>query len=222
MDSNNTTILALALGIPSATFLSIAFFIALRIQHRQLQAREDPTPTVPTTPPTPPNPADPYYGISLEQRPPRILAPLPHRPIPINNFNRVADSDQGRVSESISPIILEARPPIPPRRHAPIIVLSTTATAEDTPYAPRSPSPGEYAHYRDNGRGFDVGHDIRVTAPPTRDHTWDANPAAPSAPVSPSEFWDNITIPYSAYFLSPHDGSPEHRTPPPASAYMQH
>ncbi len=67
-----------------------------------------------------------------------------------------------------------------------------------------------------------MGHDIRVTAPPTHDHTWDADPAAPSAPVSPSEFWDNITIPLSAYIPAPRDGSPEHRTPPPVSAYTQH
>ncbi len=81
MDSNNATILALSLGIPSATFLSIAFLLALRIQHRQLQAREILTPTVPTVPddiPAPPSPpVDPYYGIPLEQRPPRVLAPLP-------------------------------------------------------------------------------------------------------------------------------------------------
>ncbi len=67
-----------------------------------------------------------------------------------------------------------------------------------------------------------MGHDIRVTAPPTRDHTWDADPAAPSAPVSPSEFWDNITIPLSAYIPNPRNGSPEHRTPPPVSEYTQH
>ncbi len=96
----------------------------------------------------------------------------------------------------------------------PIVVVSPTISAEDPPYAPRSPSPGEYTHYRENGRGFDVGRDIRVTAPPNHDHTWDANPPAPSAPVSPSEFWDNITIPYSAYFPAPRDGSPEHRTLP--------
>ncbi len=50
MDSNDATILALSLGIPSATFLSIAFLLALRIQHRQLQARETPTPHSPYSP----------------------------------------------------------------------------------------------------------------------------------------------------------------------------
>ncbi len=79
MDSNDATILALALGIPSATLLSIAFLLALRIEHRQLQARRIRNPTVPTNSPAPsPPPVDPYYGIPLEQRPPRILAPLPH------------------------------------------------------------------------------------------------------------------------------------------------
>ena len=67
-----------------------------------------------------------------------------------------------------------------------------------------------------------MGRDIRVTAPPTHDHTWDADPAAPSAPVSPSKFWDNITIPLSTYIPAPRNGSPEHRTPPPLSPYTQH
>ncbi len=221
MDSNDATILALALGIPSATFLSIAFLLVLRIQHRQLQAWRILNPTVSTNSPTPPSPVDPYYGIPLEQRPPRIVAPLPRWPIPLNEFNRAAGSEE-RPAESISPSIPPPRPPTPPRRHMPVIIISPTTTTEDSLYAPRSLSPGEYTHYWDNGRGFDVGHDIRVTAPPTCDHTWDANPAAPSAPVSPSEFWDNITIPYSTYFPAPRDGSPEHRTPPPASAYTQH
>ncbi len=116
----------------------------------------------------------------------------------------------------------ERRPPTPPRRRQPIIILSPSTTATDSPADDRSPSPGEYGHYRDNGRGFDVGRDIRVTAPPARDHTWDANPTTPSAPVSPSEFWDNITIPLSAYFPAPCDGSPEHRTPPPSTNTLQH
>ncbi len=63
-----------------------------------------------------------------------------------------------------------------------------------------------------------MGHDTRTITPhDTRDHTWDDNPPAPSALVSPSEFWDNITIPYSTYFPAPHDGLPDHQTPPPAA-----
>ncbi len=212
MDSNDTMILALALGIPSATLLSIAFLLALRIQHRQLLARGTPNPTVPTNSPVPsPPPVDPYYGIPLKQRPPRIIAPLPYRPIPINDFARVARSEEVRTSESSAPVIPEERPPAPPRRRKPIIILSPSISTQDPTHAPRSPTPGEYAHYRSNGRGFDVGRDLRVTAPhDTCDHTWDADPPAPLAPVSPNEFWDNITIPYSAYFPAPHDGSPNH------------
>ncbi len=159
MDSNDATILTLALGIPSATFLSIAFLLVLRIQRQQLQARRIPNPMVPTNSPAPPSPIDPYYGIPLEQRPPRIVAPLPHRPIPLNKFNRVARSEEGSL-ELISPILHVLRPPTPPRRCTPVIVISPTTTTEDPPYAPRSPSPGEYAHYRENSRGFDVGRDI--------------------------------------------------------------
>ncbi len=223
MDSNDATILALALGIPSTTLLSIAFLLALRIQHRQLQARRIPNPTVPTNFPAPsPPPVDPYYGIPLEQRPPRILAPIPQQPIPLREFDRIVRTSEGRISESTSPVIPETRPSTAPRRHTPIVILSPTNSTNDPPDAPQSPTPSEYAYYRDNDRGFDVGHDIRVTAPPTRDHTWDADPPAPSALVSPNEFWDNITIPLSAYIPNPRDGSPEHRTPPPDSAYTQH
>ncbi len=224
MDSNNATILALALGIPCATVLSIACLLTLRISHRQLLARRIRNPTVPTNSPAPPSPppVDPHYGIPLEQRPPRILAPLPRRPIPLDKYNRVARSEEDRNSESTHSTIPPPRPPTPPRRRTPVIVVSPTVTTEDSPYAPRSPSPGEYARYRNNGRGFDVGRNIRVTTPPTHDHTWDANPTTPSAPVSPSEFWDNITIPLSAYIPAPRDGSPEHRTPPPVTATSQH
>ena len=217
MDSNNATILALALGIPCATVLSIACLLTLRILHRQLLARRIRNPTVPTNSPAPsPPPVDPYYGIPLEQRPPRILTPLPRRPISIDSLARVARQEtvDGGISRSVSTEVPEGNPPTPPRRRQPIIILSPSTTAVESPSVDPSPSPGEYAHYRDNGRGFDVGRDIRVTAPPTRDHTWDANPPAPSALVSPSEFWDNITIPLSAYIPAPRDGLPEYRTLP--------
>ena len=224
MDSNNATILALALGIPCATLLSVACLLTLRISHRQLLAHRIRNPTVPTNSPTPsPPPVDPYNGILLDQRPPRILAPLPYRPISLDSLARVARQEaDGRIARSVSTEVPEGRPPTPPRRHTPIVVLSPTTSTEDSSGVPRSPTPGEYAHYQENGRGFDVGRNIRVTAPPTRDHTWDADPPAPSAPVSPSEFWDNVTIPLSAYIPAPRDGSPEHRTPPPVSPYTQH
>ncbi len=167
MDSNDATILALALGIPSATLLSIAFLLALRIQHRQLQAQRTPNPTVPTNTPAPsPPPVDPYYGILLEQRPPRILAPLPHRPIPLDDFARVARQEEVRVPEPIPIENSEGGSSAPPRRCEPIIILSPSTTTTESPAVPRSPTPGEYGHYRNNGRGFDVGRDIRVTAPP--------------------------------------------------------
>ncbi len=119
MDSNNATILALSLGIPSATLLSIAFLLVLRIEYRQLQARRIPNPTVPTNSPAPPSPVDPYYGIPLEQRPPRILAPLPRRPIPLDEYNRVARSEDRGDSEATNPDIPLPRPPTPsPQAHA--------------------------------------------------------------------------------------------------------
>ncbi len=136
MKNNDTTILALALGIPSATLLSIALLLAFRFQYRPLQRREFPTPTVSTNSPAPTDLVDLYYGIPLEQRPPRIIAPIPRRPILLDDFDRVAGSEEGGVPELISPIIPERRPPTPPGRHTPIIVVSPTTSAEDPPYAP--------------------------------------------------------------------------------------
>ncbi len=49
--------------------------------------------------------------------------------------------------------------------------------------------------------------------PPTT-ITRDTNPTASSAPVSPSEFWDNVTIPLSAYIPAPSNDSPEYRGAP--------
>ncbi len=211
MENSNTQTLAIALGIPSATLISIILILVVRFHHKSQRRIENPTPTILTnSPATSTDVVDPYYGILLEQRPPRIVTPLPHRPIPINNFTRIAELFEGGIPELIHPDIPEEESPTPPGRREPIIILSPTTSTEDPPYAPRSPSPGDYTHYRENGQGFDMGHDIRVTAPPSRDHTWDANPAAPSAPVSPSEFWDNITIPYSTYFAAPRNGSPDH------------
>ncbi len=187
MDSNNATILALALGIPCATVLPIACLLTLRISHRQLLACRIRNPTVPTNSPAPsPPPVDPYYGIPLEQRPPRILAPLPRRPISIDDLARAAGQEavDGGISRSVSTEVPEGNPPTPPRRRQPIIVLSPSNTAAESPSINPSPSPGKYGHYRNNGRGFDVGRDIRVTAPSTHDSTWDANPTAPSAQLA--------------------------------------
>ncbi len=187
MDRNNATILALSLGIPCATVLSIACLLTFRITHRQLLARRIRNPTVPTNSPAPPSPppVDPYYGIPLEQRPPRILAPLPRRPIPLNEYDRAARSEESGNSESTHSTIPLPRPPAPPRRRAPVIILSPTVTTEDPPHASRSPSPGEYAH-RDNRRRCDMGRDIRVTAPPTHDHTRDAILQHPQPLLAPT------------------------------------
>ncbi len=219
MDSNNATILALALGIPCATVLSIACLLTLRISHRQWLARRIRNPTVPTNSPAPsPPPVDPYYGIPLEQRPPRILAPLPHRPIPLDDLARVArqEGDRG-ISRSVSTETPEGRPPTPPRRRQPIIIISPSTTAAESPSVDRSPSPGKHGHYRNNDRRLDVGRDIRVTAPSTHDHTGNANPAAPSAPISPSEYWDNVTILSAPIFQHPATAHPSAEHLPPRS-----
>ncbi len=220
MDSNDATILALSLGIPSATLLSIAFLLVLRIEYRQLQARRIPNPTVPTNSSAPHSPVDPYYGIPLEQRPPRILTPLPRRPIPLNEYNmsRAVRKRTGILSRLILPSLRQGLLPLPTGAR-----LSSSSPPPSLLRIPHTPFDLPHpASTRENGRGFDVGRNIRVTAPPTRDHTWDANPTAPSAPVSPSEFWDNVTIPLSTYIPAPCDGSPEHRTPPPITATTQH
>ncbi len=49
-----------------------------------------------------------------------------------------------------------------------------------------------------------MGHNIRPAAPTTCYDPWAnrINATAPSAPISPNKFWDNVTIPYSAYFPS--------------------
>ncbi len=79
------------------------------------------------------------------------------------------------------------------------------------------PSPGTYARFAARVGGFEVGRDIRPVAPATNYDTWaDRNPTPPpAAGVASSEFWDNVDIPYSAYFPSPRANSPNHRTPPP-------
>ncbi len=216
MENNNAHIIAISLGIPSTTLLSIALLLAFRFCYRPLQWVD----ASPTTPTVTTNQTESTDGIPLQQRSPGIVAPVPRWPILINDFTRVTGETED-ISESVPSVIPERRPPTPPRRHTPIIVISPTSSTDSLPYAPQSPSPGEYTCYRADRRGFDVGRDIRVTAPlDTRNHSWDVNPPAPLPPVSPSEFWDNITIPYSAYFPAPPDVSPAHRTPPPA-AYWQ-
>ncbi len=148
---------------------------------------------------------------------PESSHPIPQWPILINRFIREQEGDK-ILFEETSPVILERRPPTPPRRRMPIVILSPTSSADSTPYAPRSPSPGTYAQFvTQSGIGFDVGRDIRPIAPITSYDPWaDRNTApAPPAKMDASEFWDNVKIPYSAYFPSDHR-SPGHWTLPPA------
>ncbi len=98
----------------------------------------------------------------------------------------------------------------------PIIVITPTGSADSTPYVPQTPSPGMYAQFTEDNRGFNVGCDIRPVAPTTSYDPWaDRNAAtAPAAKMDASEFWDNINIPYSAYFPSNHS-SPAHQLTKP-------
>ncbi len=162
------------------------------------------------------NQTDSDNGILLQQRPPRIVAPIPCRPIPINDFLR---EEGGEVfTEEASPVIPERRPPTPPQRHMPVIILTPTGSPNTAPYAPRTPSPSTYAQYANDNWGHNVGHDTRPIAPTTSYDPWAYRDTTttPSAAIAPDKFWDNVDIPYSAYFPSDRR-SPDHRTPPPSS-----
>ncbi len=104
----------------------------------------------------------------------------------------------------------------------PVIPIATAETPQYTPYVPRTPSPGTYARFAARVGGFEVGRDIRPVAPATNYDVWaDRNPTPPPATgIASSEFWDNVDIPYSAYFPSPRANSPNHRTPPPEALPM--
>ncbi len=207
MENDDARIIAISLGIPSATLLSIALILAIRFRYRPLRWIEVPNPTVTT------NQTDSNNGILLEQRPPWIIAPIPRRPIQINNFLR---EEGGEIlSEETSPVILERRPPTPPRRCTPVIILTPTGSPDTTPYVPWTPSPGMYTQFAACTRGFDMGRDTRPIAPTTSYDPWGDRNTAPPPPayIAPNEFWDNIDIPYSTYF--PSDcRSPDHQTLP--------
>ncbi len=99
----------------------------------------------------------------------------------------------------------------------PIILITPTGSADSTPYVPQTPSPGTYTQFTTDTRGFNVGYNTRPIAPTTSHDPWADKSATPPPPaeIAPDKFWDNIDIPYSAYFLSD-CGSPDHRTPPPS------
>ncbi len=215
MDSNNATILALSLGIPCATLLSIACLLTLRISHRQLLARRIRNPTVPTNSPAPPSPppVDPYYGILLEQRPPRILAPLPRQPIPLDEYNRTRGKKRiGILSRLIPPSLRQGLLPLP--------AGARLSSSSPPPLLPRIPHmPLDLPHLASTPITVTEGDTTwavtyEVTTPPTHDRTRDANPTAPSAPVSRSELWDNVTIPLSAYIPAPGTATSQYRGAP--------
>ncbi len=68
-----------------------------------------------------------------------------------------------------------------------------------------------YARFTERTREFDVGCDIRPVAPTTSYNPWSDRNTAPPPPaaIAPDEFWDNVDIPYSAYFPSDRR-SPDH------------
>ncbi len=136
MDSNDATILALSLGIPSATLLSIAFLLVLRIEYRQLQAWRIPNPTVPTNSPAPPSHIDPYYGIPLEQRPPESSHPYHGDRSHSMSSTEPRGSEENGNSESTHSAIPPPRPPTPPRRRMPVIVISPHRHYRGSPIRP--------------------------------------------------------------------------------------
>ncbi len=215
MENEDAKIIALALGIPSATFVSLAILIAVSFHYnlveRVRRQRRHPTLAI-----TPTNDVD---AIPLEQLPPRIHAPVPRHSISVDDL--LANNGQHEeevVDESPHPENPEGGSPTPTRRRTPVIPNPTTETPRYTPYVPRTPSPGTYARFAARVGGFEVGRDIRPVAPATNYDTWagrDRTPP-PAAGVASEEFWDNVDIPYSAYFPAPRANSPAHRTPPPA------
>ncbi|PBK87583.1 hypothetical protein ARMGADRAFT_1034780 [Armillaria gallica] len=134
MENDDARILAIALGIPSATFLSVALILTVRFHYRPLQGLEAPNaaPTV-ITPPN--NPADDVNAILLEQLPPRIFTPVPWRLIPIDNFARSGIWEEEEIApELTSPVILERRAPATPRERTPIITISSPEPSDTATY----------------------------------------------------------------------------------------
>ncbi len=177
MENDNIKIIALALGIPSTTFVSLALLIAISFHYNLINriGRQRTTPTVATTP------TNDVDAILLEQLPPRIFAPIPRHSIPIHDL--LGNNQQEVVGESTDPEDLEGGTPTPTRRRMPVI--EPTGTPSYAPYVPRTPSPGTYARFAARVGGFDVGRDIRPVAPTTNYDTWaDRHPTPPPQPVS--------------------------------------
>ncbi len=213
MENDDAKIIALALGIPSATFVSLALLITISFHYNLINriGRQRATPTVPTTP------TNDVDAILLEQLPSRILAPVLRHSIPIHDLLRNNNQhDEEVMGEPTDPENPEGGSPTPTKRRMPIII--STGTPSYAPYVPRTPSPGMYARFAARFGGFEVGWDIRPVTPTTNYDTWaDRHPTPPpAAGIASPDFWDNVNIAYSAYFPSPCTNSPDHRTPPPA------
>ncbi len=214
MENEDAKIIALALGIPSATFVSLAILIAVSFHYNlvnRVRRRQRRTPTLATIP------TNDVDAIPLEQLPPRIHAPIPRHAISVDDLTNNQHEEEV-VDEPSHPENPEGGSPTPTRRRTPVIPIATAETPRYTSYVPRTPSPGTYARFAARVGGFEVGRDIRPIAPATNYDTWaDRNPTPPpAAGIASEEFWDNVDIPYSAYFPAPRTNSPDHRTPPPA------
>ncbi len=173
MENEDAKIIALALGIPSATFVSLAILIAVSFHYNLVETirRRRRHPTLAT------NDVD---AIPLEQFPPRIHAPVPRHPVSVDDLLNDTQHEEEVVDESSHPENPEGGSPTPTRRRTPVIPITTTDTPQYTPYVPRTPSPGTYARFAARVRGFEVGRDIRPVAPATNYDTWaDRNPTPP-------------------------------------------
>ncbi len=107
--------------------------------------------------------------------------------------------------------IQEGRPPTPPRRCMPFIILSTTISSDSTPYVVWSPFPISDDAQAEHQVWFYLGHHSRPITPGGSadnhfEDTW-VPVVSPPTPIDPGDLWDNLTIPYSAYFS-------HHETPP--------
>ncbi|PBK90553.1 hypothetical protein ARMGADRAFT_1082812 [Armillaria gallica] len=192
MENDDAQIVALALGIPSATLLSIALLLAVRFRYRPLQ-RLEAAPATPTVVPTPTNsPANDVDAILLEQQSPRILAPIPRHPIPLDELARAGRREEKDLPEPPTPIIEERRSPTPPRRGDSLYIVTPANSPTPTTHVPRTPSPGTYSRTSARG-GFFVGRDTRSLAPSTSHDPWAERNPAP-APIAPADayqdYWD--------------------------------
>ncbi len=97
----------------------------------------------------------------------------------------------------------------------PFIILSSTTSS--TLYVIQSPSPSE-TDITEHQVRFHLSHHSRPVTPggDTSNcfgNTWVPHTAPPTL-FDPDNLWDNLLIPYTAYFPAG-TGSPDHRTPPP-------